>query len=134
MKRRHSALRMAVFLLLIVIIAPLALSSCKKEEPVDRIDLPATPVLSLRSNWGVIRSPFLRLREEPLQKAKIIAHLRRGSVLEILSRTEAKETIDGDSSYWYQINYGGLRGWVFGAFLQVLDSKSKAESFARELE
>jgi len=101
---------------------------------VDRIDLPATSVLSLRSNWGVIRSPFLRLREEPLQKAKIIAHLRRGSVLEILSRTEAKETIDGDSSYWYQINFGGLRGWVFGAFLQVLDSKSKAESFARELE
>jgi len=94
---------------------------------VERIDLPPTPVLTLSSNWGVIRSPFLRLRDEPLQKAKITAHLRRGSVLEIISRTEAKETIGEETAYWYQVNYGGLRGWVFGAFLEVLDSKSEAE-------
>ena len=108
--------------------------SCEKEQPVERIDLPPTPVLTLSTNWGVIRSPFLRLRDEPLQKAEIVAHLRRGSILEIISKTEAKETIDEVSSYWYQVNYGGLRGWVFGAFLEVLDSKSEAERFARELE
>jgi hypothetical protein len=101
---------------------------------VQRIELPPTPVLTLSSDWGVIRSPFLRLREEPLQKAKISAHLRRGTVLEIVSKTEAKETIDDVSSYWYQVNYGGLRGWVFGAFLEVLDSRSEAERFAQELE
>jgi hypothetical protein len=94
----------------------LALVSCKKEQPVERIDLPPTPVLTLSTDWGVIRSPFLRLRAEPLQKAKITAQLRRGS------------------AYWYQVNYGGLRGWVFGAFLEVLDSKSEAERFARDLE
>ena len=121
-------------LVLLLSIAPLSLISCEKEQPVERIDLPPTPVLTLRSNWGVIRAPFLRLREEPLQKAKITAHLRRGSILEIISKTEAKETIDEVSSYWYQVNYGGLRGWVFGAFLEVLDSKSEAERFARELE
>jgi len=91
-------------------------------------------VLTLSSDWAVIRSPFLRLREEPFQKTKIVAHLRQGSVLEIITRTEAKETIDNVSAYWFQVNFGGLRGWVFGAFLEVLDSKSKAESFAAELE
>jgi hypothetical protein len=131
MKRRPAVFR---FMILLLIIAPLSLLSCEKEQQVQRIDLPPTPVLTLRSNWGVIRSPFLRLREEPLQKAKIVAHLRRGSVLEIISRTEEKETIDEVSSYWYQVNYGGLRGWVFGAYIEVLDSKSKAESFARELD
>jgi hypothetical protein len=121
-------------LILLLSIAPLSLLSCEKEQPVERIDLPPTPVLTLSTNWGVIRSPFLRLRDEPLQKAKIVAHLRRGSILEIISKTEAKETIDNVSSYWYQVNYGGLRGWVFGAFLEVLDSRSEAERFARELE
>jgi hypothetical protein len=101
---------------------------------VEQIDLPPTPVLTLSTDWAVVRSPFLRLRAEPLQKAKITAHLRRGSVLEIISRTEAKDTIEEQSAYWYQVNYGGLRGWVFGAFLEVLDSKSQAERFARELD
>jgi hypothetical protein len=131
---RRLAIPTLSFIVLIVSIAPLVLISCVKEQPLERIDLPATPVLTLTTNWGVIRSPFLRMREEPLQKAKITAHLRRGSVLEIISKTEAKETIDEESSYWYQVNYGGLRGWVFGAFLEVLDSKSEAERFARELE
>jgi hypothetical protein len=121
-------------IVLLLSIAPLSLISCEKEKPVEHIELPPTPVLTLSSSWGVIRAPFLRLREEPLQKAGIIAHLRRGSVLEIISRTEAKETVDEVSAYWYQVNYGGLRGWVFGAFLEILDSKSEAERFARELE
>jgi hypothetical protein len=131
---RPSATVILLFIVLVLSIAPLALVSCEKEQPVERIDLPPTPVLTLSTNWGVIRSPFLRLRAEPLQKAKITAHLRRGSILEIISRTEAKETIDDATAYWYQVNYGGLRGWVFGAFLEVLDSKSEAERFARELE
>ena len=127
--KRSATVKLSV-LILVLSIAPLSVLYCEREQPVERIDLPPTPVLTLSSNWAVIRSPFLRLREEPLQKAKIVAHLRRGSVLEIISRTEAKETIDNTSSYWYQVNFGGLRGWVFGAFLEVLDSKSKAESFA----
>jgi hypothetical protein len=130
----RSATATAIIILLALSIAPLSLLSCEREQPVEHIDLPATPVLTLSTDWGVIRSPFLRLREEPLQRAKILAHLRRGSVLEIITRTESKETIDEASSYWYQVNYGGLRGWVFGAFLEVLDSKAKAERFARELE
>jgi hypothetical protein len=131
---RLSAIPRALFIVLLLSIAPLGLISCTKEQPVEHVDLPPTPVLTLSSEWGVIRSPFLRLREEPLQKAAITAHLRRGSILEIISRTEAKEAIDGSTAYWYQVNYGGLRGWVFGAFLEILDSKAEAERFARDLE
>ena len=131
---RRSATAFLGFIVLVLSIAPLTLVSCEKEQPLERIDLPPTPVLTLSTDWAVIRAPFLRLRAEPLQKAKIEAHLRRGSILEIISRTEARETIDEESAYWYQVNYGGLRGWVFGAFLEVLDSKSKAERFARDLE
>jgi hypothetical protein len=131
---RLSAIAFFSVIVLVLSIAPLTLVSCEKEQPVQSIDLPPTPVLTLSAEWGVIRSPFLRLRAEPLQKAKITAHLRRGSILEIINRTEAKETIDDSTAYWYQVNYGGLRGWVFGAFLEVLDSKSKAERFAADLE
>jgi len=108
--------------------------SCGRKESEERIQLPPTPVLSIRSNWAVVRSPFLRIRDEPFEKAKVLVHLRRGSILEILSRTEKKETLDTETSYWYQVNYEGLRGWAFGAYLEILDTKTRAEAFARTLQ
>ncbi|MBN1838269.1 MAG: SH3 domain-containing protein [Spirochaetales bacterium] len=111
----------------------LATAGCRKEEPVERVDLPATPVLTLRSNWAVVRSPFLRVRQEPLPKSEILAHLRRGTVMEVVSKTETRETIDDVTDYWYQVNYEGLRGWVFGSFVEVTDSRTRAEDYAREL-
>jgi hypothetical protein len=110
-----------------------AVSGCRREQPVERVELPPTPVLSLRSDWAVVRSPFLRVRQEPLPRSEILAHLRRGTVLEIISKTETRETIDEAADFWYQVNYEGLRGWVFGSFIEVTDSRSKAENYAREL-
>ena len=110
-----------------------AVSACRKEAPVERVDLPATPVLTLRSNWAVVRSPFLRIRQEPLPRSEILAHLRRGTIMEVISKTETPETIDEATDYWYQVNYEGLRGWVFGSFIEVTDSRSRAENYAREL-
>ena len=110
-----------------------ALLSCGRKPTAEHIELPPTPVLSIRSTWAVVTSPFLRVREEPLAEARVLTHIRRGAVLEILSRTERKEEIEDATSYWYQVSYEGLRGWVFGAFLEVVDSKLKAESLAAQL-
>ena len=112
----------------------LALAACGGRPPAERIDLPPTSVLSIRSTWAVVTSPFLRVRGEPRAEAPVLTHIRRGAVVEVLSRTERKEELDEASNYWYQVSYGGLRGWVFGAFLEVLDSRAKAESMAAQLE
>lgn len=118
---------------LYVTLAAFLMGGCG-QKVVERIDLPPTPVLSIRSTWAVVSSPFLRVREEPLAKSRILAHLRKGTVLEILSRTEKKEVLEDATSYWYQVSFEGLRGWVFGAFLEIVDSKSKAESLAAALQ
>lgn len=112
----------------------LPLASCGRRQPVERIVLPPTPVLSIRSTWAVVTSPFLRLRSEPLADASVLAHIRRGSVLEVLSRTDRREELEQSSSYWYQVSYEGVRGWVFGAFLEIVDSKARAESMAAGLD
>jgi len=119
--------------LLSLLLSLAALFSCGRKPTAERIELPPTSVLSIRSTWAVVTSPFLRVREEPLAEARVLAHIRRGAVLEILSRTERKEEIEDAASYWYQVSYEGLRGWVFGAFLEVVDSKLKAESLAAQL-
>ena len=124
-------MRKALFLLACLL--PL-LSACGRRPAVERIELPSTPVLSIRSTWAVVTSPFLRLRDEPLANAAVLAHIRRGSVLEVLSRTDRREEQEQTISYWYQVSYEGLRGWVFGAFLEIVDSRPRAESLAAELD
>jgi hypothetical protein len=119
---------------LLALLPLLPLASCGRRPVVERIELPPTPVLTIRSTWAVVNSPFLRLRDEPLANAAVLAHIRRGAVLEVLSRTDRKEELEQTSSYWYQVSYEGLRGWVFGAFLEIVDSKPRAESLAAELD
>jgi len=109
------------------------LGSCARRQAPERIELPPTPVLSVRATWAGVTSPVLRVRDEPLARAAVLAHIRRGAVLEVLSRTDRKEELEQASSYWYQVSYEGLRGWVFGAFLQIADSRARAESLAAEL-
>jgi len=121
-------------LLLFPIPVLMVLGACGRKPVVQPIDLPPTSVLSIRSTWAVVTSPFLRIREEPLANAKVLAHIRRGAVLEILSRTERKEEIEDATAFWYQVSYEGLRGWVFGAFLEITDSKAKAQGLASELD
>jgi hypothetical protein len=122
--------KFTILVFLVLSPACLWLAGCSKPVAEEPINLPPTPVLSIRSSWGVVRSDILRIREEPFTKARTLTHLRRGSVMEILSRTDKKESVDERSDYWYQVSFEGVRGWVFGAYLEVLDSKARAESFA----
>ena len=98
------------------------------------IELPATSALVLQTNWAVITSSHLRLRGSPSTGAPVMATLWKGSVLEIVSKTSTKETVEDAEDFWYQISYDGLAGWVFGAYLDLHESKNRAEEFSRELQ
>ncbi len=121
-------------LLCCVVCGLLALGGCNGREQVVQIELPSTRALGLQTNWAVITSSHLRLRDSPSVGAPVLATLWKGSVLEIVSKTSTKETVEDEEDFWYQISYDGLAGWVFGAYLDLHDSKSRAEAFSRELQ
>jgi len=109
-------------------------TGCNEGEKVTPIELPATTALVLQTNWGVITSSHLRLREGPSTGSSVVATLWKGSVLEIVSKTSTMDEVEDENGYWYQISYDGLAGWVFGAYLELHDSKSHAEASSRELQ
>ncbi len=120
---RHSAVA-------ITVAAVLALGACSASARSERVNLPPTPILTVRSTWAVVKSPLLRIREEPADKSAVLSHIRLGSVVEVIAKSDKEDTVEGESSYWFRVNYGGLKGWVFGSYLEVFDSKTKAEKFA----
>ncbi|MBN2049936.1 MAG: SH3 domain-containing protein [Spirochaetales bacterium] len=109
-------------------------SFCSREDVVLDIELPPTPILSIKTSWGVITSSHLRLREEPNLESRAITTLWRGYVLEIVSQGPEKETVEDGYDYWYRINFDGLQGWVFGSYLDIFDSRDQAETAAREMQ
>lgn len=119
---------------LLLLIAAAGVLSCEKQEQVRPIQLPATSVLKVQTTWAVINTPHLRLRELPDDSSRVVRYLKSGFVLEIISKTGALETLEGEENYWYQITFDGLNGWVFGAYLDLFNSREQAEAASREME
>ena len=130
MEKARPRVRQALLHLIFIAFAPLAFLSCARGGGQEKISLPPTPVLSIRSTWAVVKSPLLRIREEPTNKATVLSHIRMGTVVEIIAKSDREETIENEVSYWFRINYEGLKGWVFGSYLEIYDSRSKAEARA----
>jgi len=105
--------------------------SCKKKEYEISLKLPATPVLSVQSSWGIVNYPYLRVREQPFLDAAVIAPLRQNELVEVISRSERPEKIEDKTDYWYQVGVGGIRGWVFGVYLDLYETKEKAQNVIR---
>ena len=120
-----------IILLLILIIS--LFSSCGKKEAYPDIKLPATPLLSLSSRWGVITSSYLRMREKPDINSRAVTTLWKGYILEIVSRSPGEKIVEDKKGYWYQVTYEGLQGWVFSTYLRLFDSLEEAERSSREL-
>ncbi|MDR1933315.1 MAG: SH3 domain-containing protein [Spirochaetales bacterium] len=114
-------------LLVSIICAVFLAAGCRKDDPLAGLDMPTTPVLAIRANWGIVASPYLRVRSKPQSGAEVVAHLRNSSIVEILAKTSYPETVEGKSDYWYEIACDGIRGWVFGSYLEFHNSRQEAE-------
>ena len=81
----------------------------------------------------MVANNYLRMRTRPSRDSEVLAGLTKGTILKILSSTDKEETIDTETAYWFRIDMEGLRGWVFGAYIDIVDSKAKADELAREI-
>ena len=124
----------ACSVLLLILLTLFAGGGCSRQEGLASIDLPPTPLLSMRERWGVINSSHLRMRSGPDQHAEVLTTFwnRREVVLEVLSQSTDKGSVEGREGYWYQVSYDGLIGWVFGGYVDLYGTKEQALRAARE--
>lgn len=112
----------------------LSAASCSREARIGQVVLPTTPVLTVRSTWAVVVSPLLRVREQADTRSTVLQHIRQGVVVEVIGKSDREDEIEGQLDYWYRINYDGLKGWVFGPYLILCDSRTAAEVEAARLQ
>ncbi len=130
-RKRRQIRRSAAAVLCAAAVAGLA--ACGRSGSSERVTLPPTPVLSIRSTWAVVKSPLLRVRDSSSNQGTVLSHIRMGAVMEVLTRGDREDTVENETSYWYRIDYQGLKGWVFGSYIELFDTRSKADKFSASL-
>ena len=123
-----------IALLLASMCVTIAIVSCGRSGGGERVSLPPTPVLTIRSTWAVVKSPLLRVREEPSNTAVVLSHVRLAALVEVLTKSDKTDTVERETNYWYRVDYQGLKGWVFGSYIEIFDSRAKAQQFAAKLQ
>lgn len=116
-----------------ILIAALALFilSCAEEDFNEEIAMPSTPVLTASSRWGVVSGSYIRITDKEDRHNMIIATLRKGDIVEILSRETEKDS--GSSTYWYEVRAGEIHGVVPEGMIDLYDSKEKARNASDQM-
>jgi hypothetical protein len=108
----------------------IVLAGCGEGDRVDQVELPTTPVLSLRAGWAVVSATYARVLESPDPESSIVGHLRRGVVLEIVSKSNYTERVGEATDFWYQVRSENFSGWVFGSAVELYNSRERARNAA----
>jgi hypothetical protein len=122
----------AAGILTVVLLLSVA-ASCSRGGSSERVTLPPTAVLSIRKTWAVVRSPLLRVRDDSTSQSTVLSHIRMGAVMEVLTRSDKEDIVENETAYWYRIDFQGLKGWVFGSYIEIFDTRAKADLFAATL-
>jgi len=109
------------------------LSACGVSDSDDGLEIPATPVISVRESYAVIEQAYSPLHQDAESGSSILAQMRRGSVVEIVGRTANREQLDGRLERWYRVRYVDSEGWTFGGWIAVFETRGRAENYARTL-
>jgi uncharacterized protein YgiM (DUF1202 family) len=76
--------------------------------------------MDYRSDSAVLNDSQVRLRDSPGIEGKILYKLSKGEIVRILDKSKKQETINGTTSFWYQVeDWDRLEGWVFGKYLDI---------------
>lgn len=106
--------------------------SCVPEKKAERIVLPESAQLSFSMGYAVVLTNYIRIRATPAQDGIEITALARGAIVTVLDKGH-EETIRDVTDFWYQIDDGRNRGWLFGAHAAVFHEKSEAEAYGESL-
>ena len=104
-------------------------SSCKKENVNDIDDFNKKNILKAEEvkkseKVGVVNVDRLRFRSDSDIHSKTLRYLDKGAIVTILEKDNMRVKIGEMEDYWYQIEYEGITGWVFGYFIDVYSSAS----------
>lgn len=92
----------------------LTLMGCQRVHPTPKSPISPPPITTQKA---LTIGDWLRLRATPSLTGQEIDQLPRGTVVEVLGRSQEMTTIGDQTDAWVQVRTGTHVGWCFGGFL-----------------
>lgn len=81
----------------------------------------AGSVLFCQAITGIVNDDSVRIRETPGLNGKVLGKLNKNTSVIILGRTDKRDFISGNDSYWLHIRAGEEISWIYGAYVNIID-------------
>lgn len=111
----------------------ITLFGCKKSADIDNeeweIELPETKPPETIKQWGVLLFENLILRDqadEYATKTHFFRENEKGSIVEIIKRSDKLSNFEGTIDYWYYVDYEGELGWIHGQYIHIYNNYDQA--------
>jgi cytochrome b len=128
---KRGSLRVVLLSTLVAAQLLIPLGCGRRAQSATEIELPETPIVSIRDRWGVVTGSYVRVREEPNEGAAISDYVRRGVVVEVREVIEDARNDAGAS--WLKIRGEAVDGWVVESGVSLYESRARADNAARQI-
>lgn len=81
----------------------------------------AGSILFSQAITGIVNDDSVRIRETPGLKGTVLGKLNKNTSVIILGRTDKRDFISGNDSYWLHIRAGEEISWIYGAYVNIID-------------
>ena len=120
-----------ILLILLIFIISVSCGNNKKKKNNDvEIELPDTKNPVELNQWAFVKYKYTKLRQDPIAESKIIYYMEsdrnRGTIAKIIRKENELRKFDNKFNYWYYIDYDGIKGWVFGSFIESFNTYEEA--------
>lgn len=113
--------------------------SCKKERKEDVTLIirdehnNLIKIHEIKSNYGVgvVNVDRLRFRALNDLHSKTLRYLDKGTIVTIIAKDNYRVRIDDIEDYWYNIEFEGIKGWVFGHYIDIYKNIEDAKAGAK---
>ena len=122
---------MKFILLRILIISFLIffLMYCKKKTESITVDNDIKTVqIKKLAGIGIVNADRLRMRAYNDLHSKTLRYLDKGDMVRILKKDTERVRINEMEDYWYEIEFNGITGWIFGYFIDLYTDYDSAVS------
>jgi hypothetical protein len=70
---------------------------------------------------AVVNDNAVRIRDQPSLEGTVIRHLNQGMKVDVVGRSRNRMFLEGYDSYWLKIRKDDVDGWVYGAYIDLLN-------------
>jgi uncharacterized protein YgiM (DUF1202 family) len=103
----------------IIVIGLVILAYSNRSKNFSKNNMPSNISTNYKGETAKVISPNgLNLRDSPNSNGNIIQAIPYNETVRIIEKNGNLETISGQSSNWFNVEYNGTAGWIWSGYLQ----------------